>query len=67
MSDAGTTCDGCGEPVTDALARTLRLTVDRAEVDVQRLCPDCFAGWIDRYQSEMQPDVDGSDNEIIVD
>ena len=68
MADAGTTCDGCGEHVSGALARTLRLTVDRAEIDDQRLCPDCFAGWIDRYQSEMQPDATGGeDEEIIVD
>ena len=68
MTDAGTTCDGCGDHVSSALARTLRLTVDRAEIDVQRLCPDCFAGWIDRYQSEMQPDAaGGGDEEIIVD
>lgn len=68
MTDAGTTCDGCGARVTNALARTLRLTVDRAEIDVQHLCPDCFAGWIDRYQSEMQPDAPGGgDEEIIVD
>jgi RNase P subunit RPR2 len=68
MTDAGTTCDGCGQHVSSALSRTLRLTVDRAEIDVQRLCPDCFAGWIDRYQSEMQPDASGGgDEEIIVD
>ena len=61
-------CDDCGDPVTDALARTVRLTVDRAEVDVQRLCPECFAGWIERYEMEMQ--TAGSldaDDEIIVD
>ena len=67
MTDAGTTCDGCGDHVTNALARTVRLTVDRAEIDVQRLCPECFAAWIDRYQAEMQPDVAEGDNEIIVD
>jgi len=67
MTDAGTTCDGCGDHVTNALARTLRLTVDRAEIDVQWLCPDCFAEWIDRYQVEMQPDVSRSGDEIIVD
>jgi len=41
MSDAPTTdpCDGCGEPTTDALARTVRLSVDRANIDTQRLCP----------------------------
>jgi len=43
MSDAPTTdpCDGCGEPTTDALARTVRLSVDRANIDTQRLCPLC--------------------------
>jgi len=73
MSDATTTdpCEACGEPTTDALARTVRLSVDRANIDTQRLCPECFADWIDRYQSEMSggsEDADGgSDSEIIVD
>lgn len=67
MTDAGTNCDGCGDHVTSALARTVRLTVDRAEIDVQQLCPECFADWIDRYQAEMQPDAGGSGDEIIVD
>ena len=71
MSDAEA-CDACREPISDALARTVRLTVDRAQIDVQRLCPECFAEWIDRYQHEMQntPDIvdDGeTDNEIIID
>lgn len=63
-------CDDCGDPVTDALARTVRLTVDRAQIDSQRLCPECFAEWIDRYGREMQPDepvIDDGDSEIIVD
>jgi hypothetical protein len=64
-------CDECGESVSDALSRTVRLAVDRTQIDSQRLCPDCFAGWIDRYQAEMQPgDVDGptiEDDDIIVD
>jgi hypothetical protein len=63
-------CDACGESVTDALARTIRLTVDRSQIDAQRLCPECFADWIDRYQREMQagPEtVDDGDGEIIVD
>lgn len=67
MSDA---CDDCGKPVEDALARTVRLTVDRAEVDVQRLCPECFAEWIDRYQQEMQTapeSLTDEDGEIIID
>ena len=64
-------CDACNETVTDALARTVRLTVDRSQVDAQRLCPDCFAEWINRYEEEMQSgpmtitDPDGTD--IIVD
>ena len=72
MSDVATTdpCDACGEPTTDALARTVRLSVDRANIDTQRLCPECFAEWIQRYQTEMgggtEP-TDGSDSEIIVD
>lgn len=68
MPTSGSTCDDCGDHVTEGLARTIRLTVDRAEIDVQRLCPDCFASWIDRYQAEMQPEAPGgSDEEIIVD
>ncbi|SMO32036.1 DUF7569 family protein [Halorubrum cibi] len=72
MSDAPTTepCDACGEPTTDALARTVRLSVDRANIDTQRLCPECFADWIQRYQAEMGGGTgreDGSDSEIIVD
>jgi hypothetical protein len=64
-------CDDCGQEVSDALARTVRLTVDRSQIDVQRLCPDCFAEWIDRYQREMQNapatvETD-ADDEIIVD
>lgn len=47
-------CDTCGEPTEDALARTVRLSVDRANIDTQLLCPDCFADWIDRYEREMQ-------------
>ncbi|MFB6156154.1 MAG: hypothetical protein ABEJ22_09680 [Haloferacaceae archaeon] len=67
-------CDACGDDVSDALARTVRLSVDRSQIDAQRLCPACFAEWIDRYQAEMQPDADtadvadaDSDTEIIVD
>jgi hypothetical protein len=64
------TCDDCGTTVSDALARTVRLSVDRAQVDSQRLCPDCFASWINRYEEEMRnaPDaIDDGDSEIIVD
>lgn len=61
-------CDTCGDGVSDALARTVRLTVDRAEIDAQRLCPECFAEWIDRYELEMRPEAElDSDSEIIVD
>ncbi|WP_435097786.1 DUF7569 family protein [Halorubrum sp. N11] len=72
MSDAPTTepCDGCGEPTTDALARTVRLSVDRANIDTQRLCPDCFADWIQRYQDRLgsgPDDGDSGSSEIIVD
>ncbi|MFC5277403.1 hypothetical protein ACFPM1_01280 [Halorubrum rubrum] len=71
MSDATTEpCDACGESTTDALARTVRLSVDRANIDTQRLCPECFADWIQRYQAEMGgggDSADGSDSEIIVD
>ena len=65
-------CDDCREPVTDALARTIRLTVDRSQIYSQRLCPECFADWIDRYEEEMQPDpdhpvIEDGDSDIIVD
>ena len=70
MTDADP-CQACGDPVPDALARTVRLTVDRTQIDAQRLCPECFAEWIDRYQDEMQSgdDAGGEDgsSEIIVD
>ena len=63
-------CDACGDEVTEALARFVRLSVDRSTVDEQRLCPSCFADWIDRYESEMTSEapvtVDG-DEDIIVD
>ena len=64
-------CDACGEAVADALARTVRLSVDRSQIDAQRLCPDCFAEWINRYETEMQTDADRADADedadIIVD
>lgn len=65
-------CDECGTPISDALARTVRLTVDRSQVDAQRLCPACFADWIERYRSEMQSEskpntIEDGDDEIIVD
>ena len=53
MSDADR-CDACGDPVSDALSRTVRLSVDRSQIDAQRLCPECFAEWIKRYETEMQ-------------
>jgi hypothetical protein len=71
MSDAPTSdpCDACGERTTDALARTVRLSVDRANIDTQRLCPDCFADWIQRYQERLGsgPDEGDEGSEIIVD
>ncbi len=63
-------CDDCGEVIGDALARTVRLTVDRSEIDAQRLCPECFADWIDHYQQEMQAGPEklrDDEGEIIVD
>lgn len=73
MSDGtgGDACHACGEQTTDALSRTVRLSVDRSTIDTQRLCPECFAEWIDRYQREMENDTHGEgldpDSEIIVD
>lgn len=69
MVVTATACDGCGTPTNDALARTVRLSVDRSEIDSQRLCPDCFAEWIDRYEEEMRPSTDADDDSdgIIVD
>lgn len=67
MSDP---CDSCNQSVEDALARDVRLQVDRSTVDDQRLCPTCFAEWITRYKEEMSPKASGSetsDSEIIVD
>ena len=75
MSDDADTapCDWCGDPVTNPLARTVRVTVDRSQIDSQRLCPECFADWIDRFDEEMTPDDDSKptvahdDTDIIVD
>ena len=70
MSES-TSCDDCGDSVSNALARTVRLTVDRSQVDSQRLCPNCFADWINRYEEEMRPAeptvVVENDEDIIVD
>lgn len=65
----GDICDTCGETVSEALARTIQLTVDRAEIDTQRLCPECFAEWIDHYEAEMRasPETLDEDSEIIID
>lgn len=62
-------CDACGEPTADPLARTVRLTVDRAEIDAQRLCPECFADWVARYDEEMRTTVrtDDAESDIIID
>ena len=63
-----TPCDDCAAAVPDALARTVRVTVDHSEVHSHRLCPDCFADWIDRYEREMRPtSTTSGDSEIIVD
>ena len=74
MSDDADTapCDWCGGAVTNPLARTVRVTVDRSQIDSQRLCPECFANWIDRYDEEMTPENDEptvahDDTDIIVD
>ena len=66
MPDA---CDDCGEAVEDALARTVRLSVDGTTVDEQRRCPGCFADWIDRYETDMKPAEPPTvgDEDIIVD
>ena len=64
----GASCDDCGADVVDALARTVSVSVDRSEVDSHRLCPDCFADWIARYEAELVPTETGDeDSEIIVD
>lgn len=49
-------CEWCGDAVADPLSRTVRVTVDRSQIDSQRLCPECFANWIERYDAEMQPE-----------
>ncbi|WP_394326153.1 hypothetical protein [Halobacterium sp. CBA1132] len=77
MSEDTEPCDWCGEAVADPLSRTVRVTVDRSEIDSQRLCPECFANWIERYDEEMRPeeeepertviDDEDSDTDIIVD
>lgn len=58
MSDNADTepCDWCGEAVANPLSRTVRVTVDRSQIDSQRLCPECFANWIDRFDTEMKPE-----------
>lgn len=70
--DGDDPCHACGEATTDALSRTVRLSVDRSTIDTQRLCPECFAEWIARYETEMQNErgggvVEDPDSEIIVD
>lgn len=55
MSEDTEPCDWCGESVADPLSRTARVTVDRSQIDSQRLCPECFSNWIDRYDAEMRP------------
>lgn len=53
-------CGNCGELAPRPLLRTVQLRVDRAEVDKQTLCPDCFSDWIARYQEEMAETMPGS-------
>jgi hypothetical protein len=61
-------CDDCGDPVADALTRTLEVSVDGAQLHSHRLCPDCFAAWVDRYEQQMSPGgTESTDSEIIVD
>ena len=63
-------CDACGSPVSDAPVRVVRLSGDRSNVDEQRLCPSCFADWIDRYETRMRDGTRASgesDEDIIVD
>lgn len=70
MSSADTApCDSCGRDLEDALARIIELEVDGKEVDRQRLCPDCFADWITRYDDEMRSPTSHPDDrgDIIVD
>ncbi|WP_136592457.1 DUF7569 family protein [Salinigranum halophilum] len=60
-------CDDCGTSVADALTRTVEVTVDGDEIHSHRLCPDCFAAWVDRYERQMSPGGTSEDSEIIVD
>jgi hypothetical protein len=55
-------CDGCGISVETPLLREVRVGVDGKDVDRQVLCPDCFARWIDRYRTEMQPRASSEDD-----
>lgn len=66
MSDDTDTvsCNWCGDPVSDPLARTVRVTVDRSQIESQRLCPECFADWIDRFEEEMTPETDDEQNVV---
>ncbi len=70
MAEDPAPCDVCEEPVANALARTVQVAVDRSQIDAQRLCPECFAEWIDRYDEEMRSGdgpAETGDTEIIVD
>ena len=61
-------CDDCGQPVADALTRIVEMRVDGAQLHSHRLCPDCFAAWVDRYDRQLSPDRGANaDSEIIVD
>ncbi|AAG20415.1 MULTISPECIES: hypothetical protein [Halobacterium] len=62
MSDADAEpCDWCGDAVANPLSRTVRVSVDRSQIDSQRLCPECFAEWVDRYETEMRADTGHDD------
>jgi hypothetical protein len=63
MSDDADTepCDWCGDAVANPLSRTVRVTVDRSQIDSLRLCPECFANWIDRYEEKMRPEEPDED------
>jgi hypothetical protein len=61
-------CEDCGESVAEALTRRVRVTVDGSEIHSHRLCPDCFAAWVDRYDRRMSTGGESTeDSEIIVD
>lgn len=56
-------CERCGDPAPEPLLRNVELRVDGDRVDDQTLCPDCFSGWISRYQAEMANDMPEPESE----